>query len=324
MSDKSKRFSLTVLGTRGSMAVTGSDKIKYGCGTSCYLVETEDETVIMDAGSGILNLSDTGKEKVSLLITHTHIDHILGLPMFLGDFRGKELWIYGETRGGAPIKQQLEMYMKPPLWPVGFDVFPVDIEFRGISPSFNIGDIKVTTMEANHPGGSTIFGLEYDGRKIVYATDFEHGKRDIKLEADIEGPSVPVSVRSSADSDNSVNGRFSFGYDESDSAGSGNDVPAFRRLAEFAKGADLLLYDAQYTVAEYEKCRGFGHSTYLKALELYELSGAKDMLLVHHAPMHDDAFMDRMATELEKTLASMPAPIRGSIHFAKEGEQIDI
>ena len=290
MSDDKKSFSLTVLGSRGSMAVTGKDKIKYGCGTSSYLVEAGDEIIILDAGSGIMSLEDLHKKKMSLLISHAHIDHIMGLPMFLTDFMvygGKELWIYGQTRAGMPIKQQLELYMREPLWPIGFDKFPINQEFRGVSASFPIGKVRVTTMESNHPGGSTIYGLEFDGKKIVYATDFEHGSRNAE-------------------------------YKEEDSS----DIPAFKRLAEFSKGADLILYDAQYTPSEYEKCRGFGHSTYVKALELYELSEARNMLLVHHAPIHTDDFMDQLGIELEKAIASLPHAPRGNIHFAVEGERI--
>ena len=307
MNDNRKLFSLTVLGTRGSMSVTGEDKTKYGCGTSSYLVETEDETIILDAGSGIQNFTGTDKKRVSLLITHAHIDHIMGMPMILGACAGKDLWIYGATRGGVTIKQQLETYMRPPLWPVGFEVYPVDVEFRGISSSFNIGNVKVTSMESNHPGGSTIFALEYDGRKIVYATDFEHGQRVVKLEDDGQGKGV---------AGNAGNSEIAIPKK--------GDVPAFARLAEFSRDADLLLYDAQYTTEEYKKCRGFGHSTYVKALELYELSGAKDMLLVHHAPTHTDAFMDSMAADLAKAIPDMKTPCRGDIHFALEGEKIEL
>ena len=289
MNDKTN-FSLTVLGSRGSMAVSGRDKIKYGCGTSSYLVQAGDEIIILDAGSGIMSLEDLHKKKMSLLISHPHIDHIMGLPMFMTDFMvygGKELWIYGQTRSGMPIKQQLELYMNEPLWPVGFDKFPINLEFRGVPASFHIGKVRVTTMESNHPGGSTVFALEYDGKKLVYATDFEHGRKET---ADGE-----VKIL---------------------------DAPAFGELAKFSENADLILYDAQYTPSEYEKCQGYGHSTYVKALELYELSGAKDMLLVHHAPIHTDDFMDQLGIELEKAVAALPHPARGSVHFAMEGERI--
>ena len=270
-------FKLTVLGTRGSMPVSGPDTAKYGHATSSYLLETDKEDIILDAGNGILNHPDFGEKRISLLVTHSHIDHILGLPMFLGQITGKELSIYGATRDGLTMKQQLEIYMKRPLWPVGFEVFPVKFDFCGIAEEglFHIGEVEISSMESNHPGGSSIFKLTHNGKSIVYATDFEHD-------------------------------RPYYG----DPGTSEDDVHIFKKLVDFCRDADLVLYDAQYTPQEYEKCRGFGHSTYVQAVELFNESHAKEMLLVHHAPNHTDRQMDELAKEL-------PSP---RIRFAKEGD----
>lgn len=274
MGDNDKQFSLTVLGTRGSMAVSGPDTVKYGHGTSSYLIETETEAVILDAGTGILNMPDTGDKKLSLLISHTHIDHILGLPIFLGRSRGKEISIYGVTRDGGTIKQQLEIYLQKPLWPCTLEDYPVKLDYCGVSDEalFHLGPVEVTALESNHPGGSTIFCLKYEGKRIVYATDFEHDERDGGV---------------------------------------------FSKLVSFSEGADLVLYDAQYTQEQYMKCRGYGHSTFEKAIELYDKAKVKDMLLVHHDPYSTDEMIDKVAQEL---LEISDAARDGHIRFAKEGD----
>ena len=274
MGNNDKQFSLTVLGTRGSMAVSGDDTAKYGHATSCSLVETETEAIILDAGNGILNAPDTGDKKISLLISHTHIDHVLGLPMFLGKSRGKEISVYGVTREGLTIKQQIEIYLKRPLWPITMDYYPVKLEFCGISEEarFHLGPVEVTAIESNHPGGSTIFALRHDGKRIIYATDFEHDDRDDRV---------------------------------------------FSKLVTFSEGADLVLYDAQYSPEQYQKCRSFGHSTYEKALELYEKAHIKEMMLIHHAPFNTDEMIDSMAKELSEISEAAKA---GHIRFAKEGD----
>lgn len=301
--ESGKNMTLTVLGTRGSMAVSAPNMAKYGGNTTCYLIETPEEAIIIDAGTGIMNLPDIQGKRISLLITHAHIDHIMGLPMFLGKQAGKEITIYGETRDDLTIKEQLERYISNPLWPVTMDDYPVNLTFKDITTdnnaanntdntdnvnsainnsSFNIGDVTVSTMPSNHPGGSTIYRLDYNEEAVVIATDFEHEE-------------VTAS-------------------DCSQSTAAGNQLT---RLAAFSASASLILYDAQYTPEEYEKCRGYGHSTYEQAIELAEMiaSGKRtpagerhtapaQILLIHHAPNHDDAFLDALQAEINRTIAA--------------------
>lgn len=306
--ESGKNMTLTVLGTRGSMAVSAPRMAKYGGNTTCYLIETPEEAIIIDAGTGIMNLPDLQGKRISLLITHAHIDHIMGLPMFLGKQAGKEITIYGEMRDGLTIKEQLERYISSPLWPVTMDEYPVKLTFKDITAdnnaanntdntdnansainnsAFNIGDVTVSTMQSNHPGGSTIYRLDYNGESVVIATDFEHEE-------------VTAS-------------------DCSQSTAAGNPLA---RLAAFSASASLILYDAQYTPEEYEKCRGYGHSTYVQAIELAEELAAGDrgafgdkvsckesaeptrILLIHHAPNHDDAFLDALQTEIDRIIAA--------------------
>ena len=281
MAQENALFRLTVLGSRGSMPLCRSDMIKYGGNTSSYLLETRTDAIILDAGTGILNIPDTGEKKKSLLISHSHMDHVVGLPQFLTSLFGKELTIYGSTAEGLTMRQQLDKYISRPLWPITLDDYNMDLEFIEARGTFNIGDVTVTTAPSNHPGGSTLYKLDFCGKKVVYATDFEHeilppSKRPVGAEEDT-GERTPLES-----------------------------------LAEFSMGADLILYDAQYTPEEYVRCRGFGHSTYEKAIELKDMTGAGKVILVHHNPSHNDEYMDRLSEVIRERG-------EGDISFAREG-----
>ena len=172
---------LTVLGARGSMAISGIEDSIYGGATSAYLLETKDQAIFLDAGTGLLDAPEVGEKKVSILLTHPHADHMLGLPMFYYFFRkGRKVDLYAVPRGGLSAKEQVEKLISPPLWPVSLDVYPGEVEFHDITGPFSLGDVQVDLMESNHPGGSAIYGLNRGGHRIVYATDFEHTEEKLK------------------------------------------------------------------------------------------------------------------------------------------------
>ena len=137
-------------------------------------------------------------------------------------------------------------------------------------PSFAIGDVSVDVMEGNHPGGSSIYRLTHDGKRIVYATDYEHS-------------------------------------DASD-----------ERLIPYAKGCDLLIYDGQYTEDEYEKCRGFGHSTAEQGIAIAQKAGVKRLLITHFNPEHDDVFLARREEEMQKKAKDL------KLTFARVGTAFEL
>ncbi len=307
----SGNITLHVLGCRGSMSVSGPDYAKYGGATSSYLYETDEEAIIIDAGTGILNMPDVGERRLSILISHSHIDHILGLPMFIGSAKAKELSIYGAVHEGLTIRQQLDTYLRHPLWPVGFDAFRSHINFVDVkenAESFTIGDVTVTAVPSNHPGGSTVYKLEHNGTSVVYASDFEHEELpdDRKDRGLIEAEENFRRKETEISADSASGSQYTFAT---------NPLQA---LTQFSKNADLLLYDAQYTTEEYKKCKTFGHSTAEKAWELKNKAGIKQILLVHHAPNHTDAFLDEMEKEIHRQCNCTS----NDMHLAKEGEVI--
>ena len=165
---------ITILGVRGSIPTDGPEFCEYGGATECILVEAGGQAIYLDAGSGLLRAPNMGMAEVSILLTHSHMDHILGLPLSPILLSDESIDLYLQKRNGISAKEQLEHLMAPPLWPVGVEQYPCEVVFHDLQLPMQIGDVQVTGMESNHPGGSTIYRLDHAGRSLVYATDYEH------------------------------------------------------------------------------------------------------------------------------------------------------
>ena len=179
-------FTLTVLGTRGSMAVGGPEYSEYGGSTSCYLVQAGKESIFLDAGSGLLSAPGVFPKPPAILLSHLHLDHVIGLGMFPRlSQKGKECSLYVPfCEDGQQAKAEINRLFAPPFWPVTLDKLGADLHILPVTESFRIGEVQVETMPGSHPGGSVVYKLSYKGRSIVYATDYEHGETtDEKLAA---------------------------------------------------------------------------------------------------------------------------------------------
>ena len=172
---------LTVLGCRGSMPVSDQKFLKYGGATSSFLLQAGEETILFDAGTGILK-STALLENVAephLLISHMHMDHIMGLAFWRPLFtKGKQVHIISEKRNGMTTKEQISRFLQAPYWPVGVELFQGVKEYRDITEGevFSIGGVTVKTMRSHHPDESTMYRVEWDGKAVVYALDFEHSE----------------------------------------------------------------------------------------------------------------------------------------------------
>ena len=179
-------FTLTVLGTRGSMAVWGPEYSEYGGSTSCYLVQAGKESIFLDAGSGLLSAPGVFPKPPAILLSHLHLDHVIGLGMFPRlSQKGKECSLYVPfCEDGQQAKAEINKLFAPPFWPVTLDKLGADLHILPVTESFRIGEVQVETMPGIHPGGSVVYKLNYKGKSIVYATDYEHGETtDEKLAA---------------------------------------------------------------------------------------------------------------------------------------------
>ncbi len=172
------------LGVRGSTPCAGPAHIKYGGHTSCVMIEVADHHIICDAGSGIINASKAGVSTPSktthLLLSHTHLDHIMGLP-FYGPFWHKDhhMHIYaGHLKPWGGIKDYFENLLKEPLFPVPFKVFPCQKTFYDFEQgdTFKLNEVTVETHQLNHPNGATGYRITHNSKSVCYITDHEHGE----------------------------------------------------------------------------------------------------------------------------------------------------
>ena len=169
---------VTVLGVRGSFPVTGRDFWEYGGNTSCFLVDLEGETVILDAGSGLSSLGGAaplpgGRKRVHILLSHLHMDHIMGLYAFpLLHDPAAEICLYGDT----PLRSRLGAVLGPPYWPLGLDDFLSRVEVRELTAGARLSlgtGVRLSALRGNHPGNSLLYRLEGGGKTLVYALDCE-------------------------------------------------------------------------------------------------------------------------------------------------------
>lgn len=170
-----KEASVRILGARGSIPVGGEAFRRYGGATTCVMVRLAGQIIVLDAGTGLLSLSDYLKKdekQISLLLSHPHADHLLGLPlcslMLQPDFY---LDVYAAQRGSLNAEGQVQRFMSPPLWPVKPENLPARLTFYDLPQRMELGDVVVETMEGVHSGGVTLFRLTGDGHRVVFATD---------------------------------------------------------------------------------------------------------------------------------------------------------
>lgn len=273
-------ISVRFWGVRGTVPCPGQATLRYGGNTACVEMRCGDQQLIFDAGSGLRQL---GREMVRsgeqvdshLFFTHTHMDHVIGLPFFRPAYSAAnrlQFWSGHLASQGRRLEEVLDQLMQPPFFPVPLDIMHACIGFHDFTPGDRIepgGGVIVRTTALNHPGGAVGYRTEFNGRAACYVTDTEH---------------VPG---------------------EPD-----------RAVIDLIAGADLVIYDATYTDAQFACYRGWGHSTWQEGARLCELAGAHRLVAFHHDPGHDDEELDRIAAEL--------ALVRPGSLVAHEGLVIDL
>lgn len=171
-------------GVRGSVACCGPDFMRYGGNTCCVEVRCGDHLLIFDAGTGIRALGERIKAAgaprfMDLFLSHTHYDHIEGLPFFAPLFCGEtkvRVWL-GRQANGLKLKETLKRLMEQPFFPVDPAIFKARMEFRDFHPGdmLPVADgITVGTLPLVHPNGSTGFRVDCHDRSVCYLTDTEH------------------------------------------------------------------------------------------------------------------------------------------------------
>lgn len=167
---------LEVWGVRGSFPRPDATD-PFGGNTSCFFLRTGGTGIVLDAGSGLSALgrvleADPSLRRIHILISHFHMDHILGLFSFTPFFDPeREVRIYGPPG----LRRALEGLIRPPYWPVAFSEFPAAVRCCEVIPGMDcdLDGVRMNALSGLHPGGSLYYRLDGAGRRLVYALDCE-------------------------------------------------------------------------------------------------------------------------------------------------------
>ncbi len=275
---------IKILGTRGSVPTTNPRTFHYGGNTACIEICQGDKLLIIDAGTGILNLSNdqlTKRSRFDILLTHLHFDHIQGLGFFKPMFNpSSEIHIYGPASSLRGFQYRLNRYLSPPLFPLHFRDLPCKVQLHEIShTSFEINGLKIDSNYVSHPGPTIGYRISNGKHVFTYLPDHEPFIGGHKKEIGTEWIS-----------------------------GIG-----------LAYEADLLIHDSQYTVEEYENKVGWGHSTIEDAMRFAYLAKVKRLLLFHHDPYHTDSLLDDIYKKIQQN-----NKLGIHIQLAKEGDAFEL
>jgi phosphoribosyl 1,2-cyclic phosphodiesterase len=291
-------YTVTIWGARGSIPTPGPLTARYGGNTSCVAVEGPGgQLVILDAGTGIRGLGSTlverqnGAVQAEILLSHTHWDHIQGLPHFKPFFApGNAVRIWGSRQGAKSLDEILHLQMEPAVFPIPLTAVSAALAVEEVRPGseFTVGrgTFRVSAMQVRHPGTTLAYRLVpvAGGRSMAYVTDNELGP-----------------------------------------GGSYETMPGWRgELVRFLNGVDLLIHDAMYTPAELDSHRGWGHSSYEEAAELAAEAGAKRLVLFHHEPEHDDGAMDALLAAARRAAQPYGGKAPLEVVAAQEGMTLSL
>jgi phosphoribosyl 1,2-cyclic phosphodiesterase len=170
-------------GVRGSIPCPEKTHLRYGGNTSCVEVRCGDHIIILDAGTGIRTLGQqlqqAGEKNLTMLLTHTHFDHISGLPFFAPAYdKSVTLAIYAaHLMPESTVQKTLHQIMAPPFFPVSPAMFKANIQYTDFTVRTTLTLAPALTAETaplNHPDRATAYRLNYKGKSMCYVTDTEH------------------------------------------------------------------------------------------------------------------------------------------------------
>ncbi len=283
----SDRIAVHYWGVHGTLPVPGPRYARYGGNTSCVSVDVGGEPLyVFDCGSGIKGLSNrimttpTTRFSARIFISHTHWDHINTVPFFTPLYlRGNQIEIFGPYQGDLTIERAISAQMESVYFPVTVREFGARLMFRDLrEESLEFGPVRIDTMLLRHPGYCLGYKLTCRNRNICYITDNE-----------LYLPTHPQ-----------------------------HDARYVQNLANFVRGADVLITDTTYRDHEYPSKVDWGHSCVSQVAELAARAEVKRLHLFHHDPDQTDDDIDIKLNETRAALERLgskvvcEAPAEGS------------
>jgi CheY-like chemotaxis protein/phosphoribosyl 1,2-cyclic phosphodiesterase len=248
---------------------------------------------IFDCGTGArllgAHLMATAPKPITatILLTHSHWDHIQGFPFFAPVFvPGSRIHICGPQGAHGSLPEVLSGQMEYTYFPVELEQLGAHIEFQELGEgSYDLGGVRVTTQYLNHPAVTLGYKIEADGVSLLYLCDHEPYWEGL-WNSDAESGKLE-SILHSGD----------------------------RRHAAFMENADVVIHDAQYTPDEYPAKKNWGHSTYRYVTQMAAAAHVKRLFLTHHDPAHNDEFLAQSELRAREIAASLRSPIEVSLAY---------
>ena len=259
-------------GVRGSIPTPGANTVKYGGNTTCIEIRTNDnDLIILDAGTGIHALAQHLLRELPvnahIFITHTHWDHIQGLPFFIPIFiPGNQITIYGgmDPVTNETINRALSVQLQYSFFPIREAQLNARIDYNTIKPGLpiQVGSATITPIVLSHPVLNFGYRIDCAGQSIFFTGDYEP-QLNIYVPEDEEYAEFQSFVDAK--------------WDE---------------VVLAMHGVDALIVDSSYTNEEYASKQGWGHGTYNSGIKLAMAAQAKKLFFTHHEPTRTDAGLD--------------------------------
>jgi phosphoribosyl 1,2-cyclic phosphodiesterase len=287
-------------GVRGSVPVPGPDTVRTGGNTACIQITHGDEVFILDSGTGIRGLghelSKTDPGRIHIFLSHTHWDHIQGLPFFPPLFRkGQEIIIYGPQGLERGLEDAIAVQLQRLYFPVRRGEVAAVLKFRELAEeTLKLGGLRITTKWMNHPVLTLGYHIADGDRGVVYTGDNEpHSFYHVYAPASQQTVKIAISEK--------------------------EKKKRLAALLDFCRGARLLIADAQYSDEEYPKKIGWGHSPLSYVIDLAVTAGVTTLALFHHDPLHTDEDLDRLLETARAKVKERGG--RCEVMIAREGDE---
>lgn len=289
-------------GVRGSIPVPGPRTVRYGGNTTCIEVRSDDNTlIVLDGGTGVFQLAQSLLSQLPvtahIFITHSHWDHIHGLPFFIPLFiPGNKVRLYGsmDPVSGHGVEQVMAVQLQYSYFPVREAEMKaaIDYEILTIDEPVQVGDAIVTNTLLNHPVLDFGYRIECNGKSLFFTGDHE--------------PYFNI-------------------YDPEDAGWAEyQGLIEEKQLAvdEAMRGVDALIVDTSYSLAEYQSKKGWGHGHYDGAIEMALRVGAKTLYCTHHEPTRSDDALEALFAEVMARYAPRLGDLK--VVLAYEGLEVTL
>lgn len=298
-------------GVRGSYSAPFDTHLGVGGNTSCVEIRVDDHIVLCDAGTGIIPFGNEVLRQAAnrpavkdllIILTHYHWDHICGLPFFVPAFIPNwNITFFGPGHSRRDIEEHVSAQMRAPYFPVGTETWLANVRYLDPPKEQKIdwGPISFSWRSVHHPGTTYGYRIKVRDKNVLYISDNECLFLD-------------KSIRQKY-------GEFSA---EEQALLTEMQKEEYESEIRLIEGADVLIHDAQYSLEDYRKKRGWGHSCYIDTVNTAIDAGVKQLYLYHHDPNYDDRVIAKIYEHCLAIIKERNSPLE--CHIAREGMIVDL